>query len=53
MLTRVVIRRLTLLMTEGLISQGLQTMIIGITYGALIVRRLDMHGKNVGNFMVR
>ena len=27
-------------------------MIIGISYGALTVRSLDVHGKNVGNLMV-
>ena len=46
------IRRLALLITKGLIGQRLQIVIIGITYGGLIVRNLDIRGKNVGNFMV-
>ena len=44
--------RLSLLITKGLIDQGLQIMIIVITYGALTVRNLDIHKKNVGNFIV-
>ena len=51
-LTKVMIRRLALLITKGLIDQRLQTVIILITYGALTVRNLDIHEKNVGNFMV-
>ncbi|RVX02941.1 hypothetical protein CK203_023148 [Vitis vinifera] len=51
LLTKAMIRRLALLIAEGLISQRLQIVIIGITYGALIVRNLNIHGKNVGNFM--
>ena len=27
------------------------SMIIRISYGALIVERLDIHGRNIGNFM--
>ena len=44
--------RLALLITKGLIGQRLQTVITGITYGALTVKNLDTHKKNVGNFMV-
>ena len=50
--TKAMIKRLALLITKGLISQGLQIVITRITYGALTVRNLDIHGKNVGNFMV-
>ena len=44
--------RLALLITKGFIGQRLQTVITGITYGALTVKNLDTHKKNVGNFMV-
>ncbi|RVW90229.1 hypothetical protein CK203_036786 [Vitis vinifera] len=46
-----VIRRQTLLIIKGLIDQGFQIVIIGITYGALIANRQNIHGRNVGNSM--
>ena len=46
------IRWLALLITKGVIGQGIQTVIIGITYGAFLVKTLDIHGRNVGNSMV-
>ena len=50
--TKAMIRRLALLITKGPIGQRLQTVITEITYAALTVRNLDIHGKNVENFMV-
>ena len=51
LLTREMIRRQAQPITKGLIGQGSQTMITKITYGALIVRKQDIHGSNVGNSM--
>ncbi|RVW16541.1 hypothetical protein CK203_069457 [Vitis vinifera] len=51
MLKNAMIRRLALLITKGPIGQRLQTVITEITYAALTVRNLDIHGKNVENFM--
>ena len=52
LLTKAMIIRLALRITKGLISQRLQTVITRTTYGALTVKNLDIHKKNVGNFTV-
>ena len=51
LVTKEVIRRLALPITKRLIDQELQTVIIRITYGVLTIRRLDIHRRNVGNFI--
>ncbi|KAL6319985.1 hypothetical protein AAG906_037062 [Vitis piasezkii] len=52
LLTKGVIRSLTLLITKRLIDQGLQTVTTGITSGAFTAKNLDINGRNVRNFMV-